>query len=134
MKAQFSMAFEERVDIQAQKMGAGNRIRFHTDFGLKLQTHRLVIQLNRGWETSWGGLLILAKNPQLGEPSDMDRYYAPISALAVGFEISPRSFHAVSVMNKGTRYTLVYSFRAMGGYAHLGDEVPEHLRAGVYAG
>ena len=119
MEATFDIPFEERVNVQAHRLIEGQRIRVHSDFGEQPQTHRMVIQFGRGWDASWGGLLLLLKDWPNGELSPQDRYYPPIPRLAVGFEISPRSYHAVSVVRGGLRYSVVYSFYCEGGYARM---------------
>lgn len=98
------------VDAVVHKLVKGQRIRIHNDFIEGGETHRLLVQLNRGWEEEHGGLLMVFEN------SDVEscRFaFRPLHRLAFGFAISPRSHHAVSLVNQGERFTLVYSFRAL---------------------
>jgi hypothetical protein len=47
-----------------------------------------------------------------GDPADVHRVLRPQHLSAFAFEISPDSFHAVSQMHGGARYTVIYSLRA----------------------
>ena len=44
---------------------------------------------------------------------DIRRAVRPLHGSVFAFEISPRSFHALSTIQEGERYTLVYSFRSL---------------------
>jgi hypothetical protein len=68
-----------------------------------------LIQLNRGWDEANGGLLMLFRGPEV---EALDQIVPPTSRSAFGFEISNSSFHAVSQVHQGDRYTLVFSFYA----------------------
>ena len=68
----------------------------------------MLVQLNRGWDDANGGILMLFAGSRA---EDVERMVRPTHASAVSFEISPTSFHAVSTIHSGERYTLVYSFR-----------------------
>ena len=103
----FETQLAERVDIAARKLIPGQRIRLHNDFISGQETHRLLIQLNRGWADENGGLLMLFNSP---EPSDIHRVFLPVHNTALAFEISPESNHAVSTVHADQRFTLVYSF------------------------
>jgi Rps23 Pro-64 3,4-dihydroxylase Tpa1-like proline 4-hydroxylase len=98
---------DERVEVTAHKLIPGQRIRIHNDFVPAQETHRLLIQLNRGWSEANGGLLMLFADP---DPKSVSRIILPGSRSAFGFSISPRSFHAVTPIRSGERFTLVYSF------------------------
>ena len=99
-----------KVDISLQKMITGQRIGIHTDFGPVGQNYRILVQLNRGWSSANGGLLLLLESDRGVEPSDHDRFYLPNHRSALAFEISQASFHAVSEVFTGARFTLSYSF------------------------
>jgi hypothetical protein len=47
-----------------------------------------------------------------GDPADVHRVLRPQHLSAIAFEISPASFHAVSQMHGGARFTVIYSLRA----------------------
>lgn len=97
------------TEVTAHKMVPGQTIRIHNDYRPKGETHRLLIQLNRGWTDAKGGLLLLFGS---AAAEDVRRILRPTHRSAVAFAISPHSFHAVSTIQHGERYTLVYSFRA----------------------
>jgi len=97
------------VEVTAHKLVPGQTIGIHNDYIGDDETHRLLIQLNRGWTVQNGGVLLLFGSAQ---PGDVCRAVKPSHRSGFAFEISPNSFHAVSRMEAGERYTLVYSFRA----------------------
>ncbi len=100
------------VEVTAHKLVSGQTIRVHNDYRPKGETHRLLIQLNRGWADEQGGLLLLFGS---AGANDVRRILRPTHRSAMAFAISPLSFHAVSTIQRGERYTLVYSFQAAHG-------------------
>lgn len=96
------------VDVTAHKLTAGQTIRIHNDFLGAEETHRLLIQLNAGWDVSQGGLLMLFGSDA---PESVQSILLPTHGSGFAFEISANSFHAVSSIKTGERYTLVYTFR-----------------------
>jgi Rps23 Pro-64 3,4-dihydroxylase Tpa1-like proline 4-hydroxylase len=96
------------TEVTAHKLVAGQTIRLHNDHLDGEETHRLIVQLNRGWDDEQGGMLMLFSGPS---PEEVCRIIRPIHRSALAFPITPRSFHAVSTIRTGERYTLVYSFR-----------------------
>ena len=98
------------VDVTAHRLTAGQRIRIHDDYLEEGETHRLVVQLNRGWAFGDGGHLLLFGSRK---PEDVRIVLAPMSKQALLFEISERSHHAVSKVVCGERYSIVYSFYAV---------------------
>lgn len=103
---------DARIDVSAHKMHSGCRVGIHTDYGPRGHACRLLVHLNRGWTSDDGGLLMLfaEKDPALN--SEGTRYYSPKHRRAIAFQISPTSFHAVSRICLGERYTLRFSFYA----------------------
>jgi Rps23 Pro-64 3,4-dihydroxylase Tpa1-like proline 4-hydroxylase len=99
----------ELIEVTAHKLVAGQTIRIHNDYLEGQESHRLLIQLNRGWTDRLGGLLMLFGSAR---PEDVRRIVRPLHRSGFAFTISPRSFHAVSTIQDGERFTLVYSFRA----------------------
>jgi len=67
-----------------------------------------LIQFNAGWEVSQGGLLMLFG---ADTPETLQTVLLPTHGSGFAFEISAKSFHAVSSIKAGERYTLVYTFR-----------------------
>lgn len=103
----FEITLSDRLDITAHKLIPGQRIRLHNDFIHGAETHRLFIQFNRDWSDKNGGLLVLFNS---FDPVDIHKVFQPSHNSAFGFAISPHSNHAVSKLNAGVRFTLVYSF------------------------
>lgn len=103
----FSVKFDARIDFTAHKLVSGQRIRIHNDYIPNCETHRLLIQLNKGWEDENGGMLMFFNS---GNPSDVHKIFRPTHNSSVGFAISPDSHHAVSTIHKSERFTLIYSF------------------------
>jgi len=98
----------ELVGITVHKMIDGYRMGVHNDFLGGEESHRLVVQINSGWREDNGGYLILLNSR---DHSDIATLVSPLNNSAIGFEISPKSFHAVSTIYDFTRYTLVYTFK-----------------------
>lgn len=96
------------VEATAHKLSGGQAIRIHNDYIGGEETHRLLVQLNRGWADENGGFLMLFSS---SNANDLARVIRPLHGSAVAFEISPASYHAVSPTVRGERYTLVFSFR-----------------------
>jgi Rps23 Pro-64 3,4-dihydroxylase Tpa1-like proline 4-hydroxylase len=99
------------VEANAHKLLPGQTIKIHNDYIGGEETHRILVQLNRHWCDENGGMLMLFSGPNA---SDVARLIRPIHGSAMAFEISPASFHAVSTIRWGARYTLVYSFKRAG--------------------
>jgi len=103
----FGVTLIDQIDIVAHKLLSGHRIRIHNDFIPGHETHRFTVQLNRGLEDDWGGWFILFDS---SDPTDIHKIFRPIHNTGLGFAISERSYHAVSPLSGGERYTLVFSF------------------------
>jgi len=101
----------ELIDITVHRLIPGQTIRIHNDYLNGEETHRLLIQLNSGWDLAKGGMLMLFGGPS---PEDLTAIFEPTHRSAFGFEISNRSFHAVSTVRDSDRFTLVYTFRETG--------------------
>jgi hypothetical protein len=109
MTRMFEREFESDVSIVCHKLVRGHRIGIHNDYLIGEESHRLTIQLNRGLTDADGGFLMLFSS---GNPADVCRVLRPRHLSALAFEISSDSFHAVSEMHGGARYTIIYSLRA----------------------
>lgn len=101
----------ELVDVSAHRLTPNQTIRIHNDSIDGEETHRVLIQLNDGWSVVQGGLLMLFGSQA---PEDVRAVFEPSHGSAFAFEISERSFHAVSTIRCGERFTLVYTFRDEG--------------------
>lgn len=107
MERVFGRRLSERIDCTAHKLVQGQTIRIHNDCLPAGETHRVLLQLNRGWLDAQGGYLMLFNSQ---DPSDVHRIFPPVNDSVVGFAISERSNHAVSTVHAGERFTLVFSF------------------------
>jgi hypothetical protein len=96
------------TEVTAHKLLAGQTIRVHNDFLDSEENYRLLVQLNRGWVDEQGGLLMLFSSASAG---DVRRVLRPVHGSVFAFKITPASYHAVSTIHSGERYTLVYSFK-----------------------
>ena len=110
--AAFGVEFDERVRLTAHRLTRGQRIAIHNDYLAGEETHRLIVQVNRGLRDEDGGLFLLFDSC---DPRDVHRIIRPVGGAGVGFEIGEHSNHAVSRVHGGERYTLVYSFYARPG-------------------
>lgn len=102
-------SLKPEVDITAHRLNRSQKIRIHNDARPDGETHRFLVQLNRSWNEANGGLLMLFRGPEV---ESLDHLISPMSRSAFGFEISNASYHAVSQVHDGDRYTLVFSFYA----------------------
>ena len=107
MARHFHQPLSERVDVTAHKLVPRQTIRVHNDYIAGGESHRLLLQLNRGWKPEHGGYLMLFDGP---EPETVSKVLEPKHGSVQAFAISPRSYHAVSTVHGGERFTVVYSF------------------------
>ena len=107
MARHFHKPLSGRVDVTAHKLVPRQTIRIHNDFIAGGESHRLLLQLNRGWKAEHGGYLMLFDGP---EPETVSKVLEPRHGSVQAFAISPRSYHAVSTVHGGERFTVVYSF------------------------
>ena len=107
----FNIPLSERVEVSAHKLERSHKIRIHTDFvsndPSERESHRLLIQLNEGWSPEMGGKLVLFNSE---DASDVHRVIAPRHNSGLVFELSSKSYHAVTPVQAGDRFTLVVSF------------------------
>ena len=106
----FAIDPEGYVRVTAHRLLAGASLRPHTDLAPLRFTHRLIVQLNRGWTRANGGLLCLADNERFCNEQKSPKLITPTHNNAFAFEVSQRSFHSVTQVVKGERYTLSYTF------------------------
>ncbi len=105
----FRHSLSKHVDVTAHKLLPNQTIRIHNDFIPGKESHRLLLQLNRGWLPEHGGYLMFFNGP---EPEKVCKIIEPIHGSVQAFSISPSSYHAVSTVHGGERITIVYSFYA----------------------
>lgn len=109
MSALFGVNFRPDTSVVAHRLMPGHRIGIHNDYLVGEETHRFVVQLNRGLSDADGGFFMLFNS---SDPSDIHRVLRPASLSGFAFEISPTSHHAISQLHSNVRYSLVYSFFA----------------------
>jgi hypothetical protein len=106
--ALFGLRFGPDVSVVVHKLISGHRIGIHNDYLTGQETHRFVMQLNRGLTEADGGFFMLFNS---SDPSDIHQILRPTSLSGLAFEISPTSYHAISQLHGNTaRYSVVYSF------------------------
>jgi hypothetical protein len=105
----FAKTFEESVNVVCHRLLPPQKIGIHNDALVGEETHRMLIQFNRGLKDADGGVLMLFNSD---DPSDIHRLLRPVHLSGFAFEISTTSNHAVSQIHGGERYSLIYSFRA----------------------
>jgi hypothetical protein len=106
----FGTELSSHSTVVAHKLGQQQGIGLHTDDPHgddERETHRLVVHLNRGWKDSNGGHLLFFCSDNL---YDLSRIIRPLHNTGVGFALSSQSYHAVSEIRSGLRYSIVYSF------------------------
>ena len=102
----FGVPISNRINISAHKLLPGQHASIHTD-NEPGETHRLVVQLNRGRARDLGGNLTLLSGPT---PTDIAVVFKQVSNSAVGFGLGPASHHAIGRVRTGTRFTVIYTF------------------------
>jgi Rps23 Pro-64 3,4-dihydroxylase Tpa1-like proline 4-hydroxylase len=107
MGEHFQARLRGAAEVIVHRLVPGQTIKIHNDHRPDGETHRLLIQLNRRWSESDGGLLLLFKDRH---PEAICRAIRPIHRSGFAFAISDRSYHAVATVHAGERFTLVYSF------------------------
>jgi Rps23 Pro-64 3,4-dihydroxylase Tpa1-like proline 4-hydroxylase len=109
VEQKFGVEVSEQINFSAHKLAHGQRIRVHNDYRPGYLTHRLLIQLNRDWADENGGLLVFFNSR---DAKDVHKAFRPLNNSCVAFAVTENSFHAVSTITQGERFTLVFSFYA----------------------
>ena len=109
----FRQPLSDRVEVTAHKLVPDQTIRIHNDYIAGGESHRLLLQLNRSWEPANRRVSDVLHRT---EPETVSEVVEPINGSVQGFAISPRSYHAVSTVHRGERFTLVYSFYSDPGW------------------
>lgn len=110
MARHFEIERDGYVRVTAHRILPGGSLQPHCDSSHIRFTHRLLVQLNRGWTLDAGGLLCLHDGAPSTRPDGKVKSILPTHNSAFAFEISDRSFHSVSRVLSGERYTLSYTF------------------------
>ncbi|MEU1972837.1 cyclophane-containing peptide 2OG-Fe(II) oxygenase YhhC [Microbacterium sp. NPDC019599] len=104
----FDCALEDRAKVIAHMMTPGQGIGIHNDDPLDGdETHRFVFYLGDEFADADGGHLLLFNRPHADH---IHRVVRPTHNSGFGFAMSSRSFHAVSEIRSGIRFSLVFSF------------------------
>jgi hypothetical protein len=106
--AALGVDLDERVTISAHKLLPGQGIGIHNDAPDEgHETHRLVVAFGRSYDDRHGGHLIFLNSSR---PEDLHRIFRPLHNTGVGFAMSDASYHAVTEVREGARYSVVFSF------------------------
>jgi hypothetical protein len=111
----------DRMLVTAQRMLPGQVIGVHSDRPLLgFETVRLIVQLNKHWQTKHGGVLELFLVPEGKVVSSVNPEYNS----ALGFVLHPDSYHAVTEAAE-LRQTVVFNF----WHAANTPELAAHVKA-----
>jgi hypothetical protein len=106
--AALGVKLSDRVTISAHKLVPGQGIGVHNDAPDEgHETHRLVVAFGRSYDDRHGGHLIFLNSSR---PDDLHRIFRPLHNTGVGFAMSDASYHAVTEVREGARYSVVFSF------------------------
>ena len=128
LQARFGTEVQRLAHVEAHRSSARDDIGLHTDADVR--EIRLMLNLNARWTPSQGGVLQLQDRP--GRPCRHVRY-RPLHNSATAFRTAPDSYHRVSPMQEGERYTLLYRFPILPrNEERQGDQAPlcEHAVSG----
>jgi hypothetical protein len=106
----FAIESSGPVRVTAHRILTGGALSAHTDVSQIRFTHRLLVQLNRGWNPASGGLLCLHAGDPHSSEETLRKTVTPIHRSGFAFAISQRSFHSVTPVLHGQRFTLSYTF------------------------
>jgi hypothetical protein len=96
------------ADVACHRSTTDQQIGIHNDFYPGGETCRFTIHLNPGWKLEEGGLFVTLAS---GNSKAMTSAYPPTMNSALVFEISTKSYHAVTpVTSTRPRYSIVISF------------------------
>src|SRR6185436_3289122 len=96
------------ADVACHRSTTGQQIGIHNDFYPGGEVCRFTIHLNPAWQLDEGGLFVTFAS---ADSAAMNAAYLPAMNSALLFEISPKSFHAVTaVTSSRPRYSIVISF------------------------
>lgn len=109
LEDQFDTVLSESPHVLIQKVTTCQAISPHNDWSSDGPSHRFIVQLNRGWKAEQGGLFTLLTDPN-NSPSQA---LLPNHCSGFGFEISQRSYHAVTSVTEGDRYSIVFSYKSI---------------------
>ena len=105
LQSRFGTEVQAFAHVEAHRSTARDDIGLHTD--ADVSEVRLMLNLNARWAPGQGGVLQLQDRPghacrRVG--------YRPLHNSATAFRTAPDSYHRVSPVQDGERYTLLYRF------------------------
>ena len=128
LQSRFGAEVQPFAHVEAHRSTARDDIGLHTD--ADVSEIRLMLNLNARWAPGQGGVLQLQDRP--GGPACRRVGYRPLHNSATAFRTAPDSYHRVSPMQEGERYTLLYRFPIQPKDESRGDRAPlrEHIVSG----
>jgi len=104
----FQCRFDPQIRIVAHRMDAGQGAGIHCDDPRGVEeTHRMVLTLGQDASARGGGMFAVFDGPS---PARVARAWPPAHNQCVLFEASAASFHAITEVREGPRYSVVLSF------------------------
>jgi hypothetical protein len=103
----FRTQLRPNLCVGAHKLIDGQGIGIHTDSAPGEESHRIVVQLSRDWQDSSGGHLVFFGSADVRDVRNIFRH---IFNSAIGFSLGGASYHAVSNVLHGERFTIIYGF------------------------
>jgi hypothetical protein len=112
----FDTSFRPGTTIWANRFCVGEKISVHNDFSpdpqpgdLRFFTHRLIVYLTRSWSPEDGGMLGIFSDELAVQPLQI---VPPLANSGIAMAFGPRSYHGVSRVRSGERYTINLSLVA----------------------
>ena len=105
LQSRFATEVEPFAHVEAHRSTERDGIGLHTD--ADVSEIRLMLNLNARWAPGQGGVLQLQDRPG---PACRRVRYRPLHNSATAFRTAPDSYHRVSPLQEGERYTLLYRF------------------------
>ena len=106
----FGTAVRRHGPVVAHRMTPGHGVGIHTDRPAPgEETHRVVVFLTRERALTTGGHFLLLEGPN---PENARAILPLRNNTGIGFVLSGNSYHAVTIVGEGVRFSLVLSFRA----------------------
>jgi hypothetical protein len=110
--------FQPRMRVVAHRMGAGQGAGLHNDDPRGVEeTHRMVLTLGQDASRQRGGLFAVFDSPS---PDGLVHAWSPAHNQCLLFEANARSWHAITEVRYGLRYSVVLSFWRDAGDAPRG--------------
>lgn len=129
---QFNSVIGNRFAVVSHKMVPGQLVGIHNNLPeqdrRRIENFRLVCYVDRDFQDEKGGHLILFGSKNVSDVLDAVR---PVFNSAILMQLSDNSFHAVSRVRWGTRYSIVASYW---GYSILSLYLQSRIELGIFSG